>query len=32
VDFIDKCIEWKPEKRMAPKEAFDHPWILNGLK
>ncbi len=27
VDFIDKCIEWKPEKRMTPFEAFDHPWI-----
>ena len=27
VDFIDKCIEWKPEKRMSPLDAFDHPWI-----
>lgn len=31
VDFIDKCIEWKPDKRMTPLEAFDHPWIQTGL-
>lgn len=32
VDFLDKCIEWKPEKRMTPLEAFDHPWIQAGLQ
>jgi hypothetical protein len=31
VDFIDRCIEWKPEKRMTPLTAFDHPWIQAGL-
>jgi serine/threonine protein kinase len=32
VDFIDRCIEWKPDKRMTPLEAFDHPWIQSGLQ
>jgi len=32
VDFIDKCIEWKPDKRLTPLEAFDHPWIQAGLQ
>jgi serine/threonine protein kinase len=27
VDFINKCLEWKPEKRLTPMEAFEHPWI-----
>ena len=22
VDFIDKCLEWKPEKRLTPEAAF----------
>lgn len=22
VDFIDKCLEWKPDKRMTPEAAF----------
>src|SRR5687768_373649 len=22
VDFIDRCLEWKPEKRMTPEQAF----------
>lgn len=32
VDFIDKCLEWKPEKRMTPEDAFRHPWIKAGIK
>lgn len=27
VDFISRCLEWKPEKRLTPMEAFEHPWI-----
>ena len=22
VDFIDKCLEWKPDKRITPEAAF----------
>ena len=22
VDFIDRCFEWKPEKRLTPEEGF----------
>jgi serine/threonine protein kinase len=32
VDFIDKCLEWKPDKRMTPDDAFRHPWIKNCIK
>ena len=32
VDFIDRCLEWKPEKRMTPEDAFRHPWIKAGIK
>lgn len=32
VDFIDKCIEWKPDRRMTPLDAFEHPWIVSGLQ
>ena len=32
VDFIDKCLEWKPDKRMTPDAAFQHPWIKAGIK
>lgn len=35
VDFIDKCIEWKPEVRLSPEQAFSHPFIskaVNELK
>ena len=31
VDFIDKCLEWKPDKRLKPIEAFNHAWIKNGI-
>jgi len=22
VDFVDQCLEWKPDKRMTPEQAF----------
>jgi dual specificity tyrosine-phosphorylation-regulated kinase 2/3/4 len=22
VDFMDKCLEWKPEKRLTPENSF----------
>ena len=31
VDFINKCIEWKVEHRMRPREALQHEWIKVGL-
>jgi serine/threonine protein kinase len=27
-DFIKKCLDWNPDTRMKPEEAFQHPWIL----
>lgn len=27
IDFISKCLQFSPEKRMTPQEAINHPWI-----
>lgn len=32
IDFLDNCLEWKPEKRMTPDQSFKHPWIKAGIK
>ena len=31
LDFVQKCLEWDPEKRMDPDEALRHVWVLKGL-
>lgn len=31
IDFVDRCLEWKPEKRISTQEAFQHPWIKEGI-
>jgi len=31
VNFVERCLEWDPEKRMSPDEAIRHQWILEGL-
>ena len=30
-DFIIKCLEWDPEKRLTPDDALKHIWVLKGL-
>ncbi|XP_077990420.1 dual specificity tyrosine-phosphorylation-regulated kinase 4-like [Glandiceps talaboti] len=30
VDFVKRCLEWDPAKRMTPDEAIQHDWILEG--
>jgi dual specificity tyrosine-phosphorylation-regulated kinase 2/3/4 len=32
LDFLDKCFEWDPEKRLTPVEAFSHEFIVEGLR
>ncbi|KAI8332198.1 kinase-like domain-containing protein [Chlamydoabsidia padenii] len=27
VDFIDRCLQWNPQHRVKPEEAFKHGWI-----
>ncbi|XP_031626316.1 dual specificity tyrosine-phosphorylation-regulated kinase 2 isoform X2 [Contarinia nasturtii] len=27
VDFVSKCLEWDPKKRMTPEEAVYHEWL-----
>ncbi|KAG7486081.1 dual specificity tyrosine-phosphorylation-regulated kinase 4-like [Solea senegalensis] len=31
VDFIRRCLEYDPQRRMTPEEAMHHPWILQGV-
>ena len=28
LDFLAKCLQWDPEKRLTPEQALKHPWIL----
>jgi dual specificity tyrosine-phosphorylation-regulated kinase 2/3/4 len=30
-DFVEKCLEWDPAKRLTPDQALKHVWILKGL-
>lgn len=30
IDFISRCLEWNPKRRMTPSEALYHSWILSG--
>ena len=32
VDFISKCIEWDVNNRRSPEGAFNHDWIIEGLR
>ncbi|CRK93582.1 CLUMA_CG007115, isoform A [Clunio marinus] len=27
IDFVSKCLEWDPKKRMTPEEAVHHEWL-----
>jgi dual specificity tyrosine-phosphorylation-regulated kinase 2/3/4 len=31
IDFVKKCLSWKPEDRLKPLEGLEHPWISKGL-
>ena len=30
LDFVNKCFEWNPAKRICPKDALAHPWVKGG--
>ncbi|CAH2099185.1 unnamed protein product [Euphydryas editha] len=31
IDFIRRCLEWEPEKRLTPVQALRHPWLRRRL-
>lgn len=31
IDFIEKCLEINPDKRLTPEQALQHPWIKNTI-
>lgn len=31
LDFIRRCLEWDPGRRMSPDDACQHPWIREAL-
>ncbi|XP_048520497.1 dual specificity tyrosine-phosphorylation-regulated kinase 4 isoform X2 [Dendroctonus ponderosae] len=30
IDFVSKCLDWNPKRRLTPNEALNHSWILSG--
>lgn len=32
LDFLGRCFEWEPEKRMTPEEALSHGWITGSYR
>jgi dual specificity tyrosine-phosphorylation-regulated kinase 2/3/4 len=30
VDFLHQCLQWDPEHRITPDQAFQHPWIKHS--
>ena len=32
IDFLQRCFEWDPEKRLKPAEGLMHTWILGATK
>lgn len=30
-DFVLKCLDWDPNKRLTPDAALKHVWVLKGL-
>ncbi|KAF7730678.1 hypothetical protein EC973_001627 [Apophysomyces ossiformis] len=32
LDFIERCLEWDPERRITPAEALQHEWIVQNSK
>ncbi len=31
MDFLRACFVWRPEERITPHDALQHPWIMKGL-
>lgn len=31
VNFISRCLEWDPKKRLTPDDGLQHEWIIKGL-
>ncbi|KAG2174056.1 hypothetical protein INT44_000170 [Umbelopsis vinacea] len=30
LDFVSRCLEWDPDKRLNPEQGLAHPWIAGG--
>lgn len=31
INLVERCLEWNSSKRITPKEALLHEWIISGL-
>ena len=31
VNFIGRCLEWDPKKRLTPEQGLNHEWVIKGL-
>lgn len=32
IDFLKRCFAWEPERRLTPREALSHEWILQNRR
>ncbi|CDH51990.1 kinase-like protein [Lichtheimia corymbifera JMRC:FSU:9682] len=32
LDFVERCLQWDPERRMTPDQALCHDWILHSSR
>ena len=32
LDFLERCFEWNPAKRITPEEAFNHEFVMEGIR
>jgi serine/threonine protein kinase len=32
VEFLGRCLEWDPEKRITADEALQHPWLQDAIR
>ncbi|KAG0185343.1 hypothetical protein DFQ28_009499 [Apophysomyces sp. BC1034] len=32
LDFLERCLEWDPERRITPAEALQHEWLVQNSK
>ena len=31
LNFLESVLRWDPKSRLTPKEALQHPWIIEGI-
>jgi serine/threonine protein kinase len=32
LDFLTRCLQWDPKRRMTAAQALQHPWVAAGMR